>query len=205
LSGRDEPLLEPAPPRAVFAELVSRAVRAIRPPPTELAVVYLIELLTGRVREAPAPPRHRGGEPALGEELLRARLDSGAARARRLHAVGDRALFVSGFFGESLRRSLVDLGYYGEVGRAAYASLAAELAARTAGSAWPRLFHELAGRFRDFVDVLAEVSDGAGRHSAVDLLRLYERYLETGSLRDRRRLVALGQVPPDRSRHRSWQ
>jgi hypothetical protein len=195
--------VECSTPRAVFEELVSGAVRAARPPPTELAVRYLIELLAGRVREVPAGTGD--GEPALGEELLRARLESGATRARRLHALGDRALFVSGFFGDSLRRSLVDLGYYREVGRAAYAHLASDLSHQTAVAIWPRLFEELADRFRDFVDVLAEVGDRARPRGATDLLRLFERYIETGSSRDRRRLVALGQLPPDRRRHRVWQ
>ncbi len=188
-------------PRQLFAELVAGAAQITRPPPTELAVHYLIELLTGRVR-APAVAEQ---EPGLGEELLRARLESGAARTRRLHALGDRALFVSGFFGDSLRRSLVDLGYYREIGRAAYADVASELSLRTAARAWQRLFEELADRFRDFVDVLAEVGDRSRPAGAMDLLRLYERYLETGSARDRRRLVALGQAPPDRRRHRVWQ
>jgi hypothetical protein len=197
-----EPRVERASPRTVFEELVSGAVRATRPPPTELAVRYLIELLAGRVRVLPAPV---GDEAPLGEALLRARLESGAARTRRLHALGDRALFVSGFFGDSLRRSLVDLGYYREIGRAAYADVAADLSRRIAAQPWPRLFEELADRFRDFVDVLAEVGDRARPRRAPDLLRIFERYLETGSERERRRLVALGLLPPDRRRHRVWQ
>jgi hypothetical protein len=185
----------------VFAELVAGAVRSTRPPPTELAVQYLIELLTGRVRADPVAE----DEPGLGQELLWARRESGAARTRRLHALGDRALFVSGFFGDSLRRSLVDLGYYREIGRAAYADVASDLSLRAAARAWQRLFEELADRFRDFVDLLAEVGDRARPGAAVELLRLYERYLETGSPRDRRCLIALGHVPPDRRRHRVWQ
>jgi hypothetical protein len=188
-------------PRDVFAELVTGAVRATRPPPTELAVQYLVELLSGRLRAA----RVAGDEPTLGEELLKARLESGSARTRRLHALGDRALFVSGFFGDSLRRSLVDLGYYREIGRAAYADVASDLSLREAARAWQRLFQELADRFRDFVDVLAEVGERARPGGSVELLRLYERYLETGSSRDRRRLLALGLMPPDRRRHWVWQ
>ena len=202
MSDRPEARVERSSPWEVFEELVSGAVRATRPPPTELAVRYLIELLAGRVREVPA--RERDGEATLGEALLQARLESGAARTRRLHALGDRALFVSGFFGDSLRRSLVDLGYYRDVGRTAYAHLASDLSQQTAVPIWPRLFEELADRFRDFVDVLAEVGDHARPQGAGDLLRLFERYLETGSARDRRRLVALGQLPPDR-RHKVWQ
>jgi hypothetical protein len=53
--------------------------------------------------------------------------------------------------------------------------------------------------------VLAEVGERARPGGSVELLRLYERYLETGSTRDRRRLIALGLMPPDRRRHRVWQ
>ena len=38
-----------------------------------------------------------------------------------------------------------------------------------------------------------------------DLLRIYQRYLETGSERDRRRLLRRSHLPPDRRRHRVWQ
>jgi hypothetical protein len=193
-------LLDRSTPRAVFARLVEGAVRSTRPPPTELAASYLVELLAGRVRLDPGE-----ADSTLAEELLCARLESGPARTRRLHALGDRALFVSGFFGDRLTRSAVGPGYYRAVGSAAYADVAADLSARRAGGTWTRLFQELADRFRDFVDVLAEVGDRARPGGDADLLRLYVRYLETGSPRDRRRLLAAGQVPPDRRRHRVWQ
>ena len=63
---------------------------------------------------------------------------------------------------------------------------------------WPLLFEELADCFGDFADLLGEVSERAGTSPPPDLLRLYQRYLETGGERDRLRLLARGQVPPRR-------
>jgi len=55
------------------------------------------------------------------------------------------------------------------------------------------------------VDVLAEVGDRTRFGGSEDLLRLYERYVRTGSPRDRGRLLRRGQVPPDRRSLRFWQ
>jgi hypothetical protein len=199
------PLLALGDPRAVFAELVEGALDETGHRASPLATAYLIELLDERVRARPGTTRRPGGEPTLAEELLCARLESGATRVSRMHALGDRALFVAGFFGDSLCRAVVDLSYYREVGRAAYADLASVLTGPLASSEWVRLFEELADRFRDFVDVLAEVSDRAYASRPLGLLRLYDRYLQTGSSRDRRRLLRRGHVPPERRRRRLWQ
>jgi hypothetical protein len=169
-----------------------------------MAIAYLIELLDSRVREAD-PAAADSEETTLAEGLLVARLHRGAVRLRRLRDLGDRALFVAGFFGDSLSRSVVDIDYYGDVGRAAYANLAESLAQQVREKAWPGLYVELAQRFDEFVDVLAEVGDRTRAGRCEDLLRLYERYLKTGSPRDRSRLLRLGHVPPDRNALRFWQ
>ena len=189
-------LLDAVSPRVLFGELVEGAARATRPPPTPLAIAYLADLLGERIRVDFGPIGARRSEPSLAEEWLEARQRSGPDRLRRLHALGDRALFVSGFFGESLHRSPVGPGYYRDIGRTAYA----DLARRLADQAWTGLFEELADRFRDYVDLLAEVGDRARPGSEADLLRLYERYLETGSAGDARRLRRRGLVPPPSER-----
>ena len=50
-----------------------------------------------------------------------------------------------------------------------------------------RRLAELAEKFRDFVDVLAEIRD-SGKAAAIDMLRLYEVWLRTGSRRAARLL-----------------
>lgn len=186
---------------AVFAELVGEALRETRPVPTPRAVGYLVELLEERLRV----PAEGEPEATLAEALLTARQTRGAVRVRRLRGLGDRALFVSGFFGESLNRSLVDVDYYADVGRLAYGDVSATLGGERGEKVWARLFEELADRFGDFAGVLADVGEKSRRAGGPDLLRLFERYLRTGSARDRRRLLRLGHVPPPLSRPRFWQ
>ena len=212
-SRRSGSLIDETPSRAVFTELVEGALDETRVQPTPMAAAYLVELLDDRIHvpQESGPPR--GGERALCEALLRARRKRGKLRVACLRRLGDRALFVSGFFGESLEARPVGLRYYRDLGRTAYADVASNLAkVRPQGSdqgpheqRWPLLFEELADRFREFVDVLAEVSDHTAARGPGGLLRLYTRYLQTGSSRDRRRLLRRGQVPPDLRSLRSWQ
>jgi hypothetical protein len=67
------------------------------------------------------------------------------------------------------------------------------------------VFSELAGRFREFADVLAEVSEATRLSTPASVLRLYERWLQTGS---RRAAVLLARAglspalePAEASRH----
>lgn len=191
-------------PGGLFAQLVSQALGETHVQPSPMATAYLIGLLGERVRT-------REGEepPTLAEAWSAARLASGGTRIRRLRGLGDRALFVAGFFGESLDRSLVSRSYYRDMGRSAYRAVAASLSGRAgvgaaADGGWPGLFQELADRFPELMQVLAEVSDRAHGQRPEWLLSLYERYLATGSARDRRRLVRAGCVPPP-ERRRRWQ
>jgi hypothetical protein len=167
-----------------------------------MATAYLIELLDERVRQGGGEPED---PPTLAEALLEAQQDRGATRIRRMRSLGDRALFVSGFLGDSLARSVVDIDYYCQIGGSAYGDVAVGLRDEGAGGSWTRLYSELSQHFGHFVDVLAEVGDRSRPEQPRNLLRLFERYLRTGSARDRERLIRSGQVPPDRSGLRWWQ
>ena len=57
------------------------------------------------------------------------------------------------------------------------------------------VFAELADKFVGFMDVLADVSDRTTLASATDALRIYEKWLRTGSERDGQRLVERGIIP----------
>jgi hypothetical protein len=95
---------------------------------------------------------------------------------------------VTGFFSESLKRSLVDIDYYFGMGGAAYWQLSC------AGNGV--VYKELSVRFRTFSDVLGEMSERSGLQSNGDLLRLYERWLYTGNDRLKSLLSEHGiQVP----------
>ena len=67
-------------------------------------------------------------------------------------------------------------------------------AARAKGARSAPVFAELAEKFRDFVDVLAEIRD-SGKAAAIDVLRLYEVWLRTGSRRAARLLREHGLEP----------
>ena len=70
---------------------------------------------------------------------------------------------------------------------------------------WSELFEELANDFGDFVDILAAVGDRTRFPREPDLLRLYERYVRTGSELDRARLLQLGFDPTLQPGVWSWQ
>ena len=79
---------------------------------------------------------------------------AGVRQRDELRQVGDLSLFISGFFSDSLNRSLVDVDYYIQLGEHAYGSLA-----RQGDGTFGDVFDELAGKFPAFVDVLGEVSE----------------------------------------------
>jgi len=183
-------------PRELFSELVGEAVSETRAAASPEAAIYLVELLVGRLDQAPLV-RDAEDQPTLGESLLRARLEREAARrAALLRDVGDLTLFTAGFFSDHLERGIMSLDYYRSVGRAAYADLSSCVALRARQPVWPSLFRELAENFAQFVDVLAEVGSLARQDSSKELLRLYERYLRTGSERARARLARKGISTP---------
>jgi hypothetical protein len=197
------PALDATPPRALFAELVAGALGQTGVEPSPVAVQYLVGLLHERVRSAPTPPE---GAETLAEALLSARLVPGSERLRRLRGIGDRALFVAGFFRDSLSRGAVGVEYYGDVGRTAYAQVAAALPADARSSpSWRALFGELAGRFGDFIEVLCEVGDRTRSQRPGGLLALYASYLRTGGERERRRLLRRGLAATLSTDPRTWQ
>jgi hypothetical protein len=118
-----------------------------------------------------------------------------AQRNHSLQRIGDIALFVAGFFAESLAGKPVDVDYYITMGGTAYGSLSEEVRGTFRGNAFAPIYRELAVKFQVLVDVLNEVRDEARRNSDVDLLRTYEVWLKTGSRRARRLLKQNGVVP----------
>ena len=59
----------------------------------------------------------------LAFRLGRALETGGSEQRARLRSLGDFSLFMSGFFSDSFRRSLVDVDYYKSMGEYAYGSL----------------------------------------------------------------------------------
>jgi hypothetical protein len=198
----DPPQIDCSLPRSLFADLLAGALRKTRLEPTPMAIAYLVELLDERVLES---RNGLEGEQALAEALLDARCDHGMDRIQRMRGLGDHALFVSGFMADSLLGGAVDAGYYRQIGCSAYGDVVSGLRGRGESGCWTHLYRELVEHFGEFVEVLAEVGDLTRPGGPKNSLGVYERYLRTGSDRDRELLLRAGYLPPDRSGLVWWQ
>jgi hypothetical protein len=182
--------VEKTPAAEYFKELVESALSRQHLRANELTSYYLVDLLCRFVRpDQRIPYNDDSGEP-LALRLGRALDSAGLEQRARLRNLGDFSLFMSGFFSDSLHRSVVHIDYYVSMGEYAYGSLS-----RRDIDAYGEVFSELARNFVPFMDVLADVSEQTTSRSAVDVLRLYEKWLRTGSPRDGQRLAGRGIVP----------
>lgn len=146
---------------------------------------YVVNLLTLFARHEALYERSKTGPGLQPLALLLAEAAEAPDRDARnavLRRVGDTSLFVAGFLGDGFARKLVDVDYYIDMGGAAYGRLSASVRGTLQGRALSAVFAELAEKFRDFVDVLTEIR-ASGSAAALDVLRLYEVWLRTGSRR----------------------
>ena len=180
-----------------FREMVADALSHRRLEVQQVTEFYLVNLLAGFLeRERLFVEQEDGSVQAepLALILLRALQADRRTRAASLRRLGDTALFVSGFFGDSLARTHVDVGYYISMGERAYGTLA------ETERGLDDLFGELASRFGQFVDLFAEIAELSDLRSNRGLIRLYERFLQTRDERVAQRLrergVALFAGPP---------
>jgi hypothetical protein len=120
---------------------------------------------------------------------------SAELRNHSLQRIGDVALFISGFFIDSLATKAVDIDYYVNMGGNAYGSLSDEVRGTFRGNAFADVYSELSRKFQVLVDVLNEVRDGASSGSDIDILRTYEVWMKTGSRRAEQLLRQQGVVP----------
>jgi hypothetical protein len=177
-----------------FHEVVEDAMKARRVEATDGATRYLVALLADY-----AHPDNRAGETL--ERPLTLLLDEAlhaaepADRFERLRVIGDGVLYGCGFFGDHFEARGVDPRYLHGLGTRAYGAASSML---RVGQEGPDLFGELADRFDVFVQVVAEVADATiamGTESSRGLLKMYERWLKTGSERLASALTSRGVVP----------
>jgi hypothetical protein len=182
-----EALVRNETPSEYFRELVESALHHQHLATRDLTAFYLVNLLTGfmHIDRADADD----DEP-LGVRFAKALQDGGIRQRDGLRQVGDLSLFISGFFADSLKRRVVDIDYYIQLGGSAYGSLA-----RQGHITFGEVFTELSDKFPAFVDVLCEVSERSALTSNSDVLRLYEKWLRTKSRRSGDLLAAKGIVP----------
>lgn len=121
--------------------------------------------------------------------------ESAAQRDETLRRLGDVALFMSGFFADSLQEKSVDIDYYIAMGGNAYSSLSSSGNSSRWVSLLADVYLELARKFQYLVDVLHEVSDTARGISEHNMARLVEIWRKTGSPRAEKLLNEQGVMP----------
>jgi len=185
-----EPVLGEQTPAEFFKGHIETALARQQLRATGLTSYYLVDLLCRFTRPDTRIPFHDGQNEPLAFRLRRALDAPGPEQRVRLRNLADFSLFMSGFYSDSLRRSAVDVDYYVSMGESAYSWLA-----RRDEDAFGEVYAELGRKFVPFMDVLSDISDRTGQSSARDLLRLYERWLRTGSRRTGQQLAEQGIAP----------
>ncbi|GAC1597263.1 MAG: hypothetical protein NVS4B10_06830 [Myxococcales bacterium] len=182
------PILSPEGIQEFFRSLLLAAIEHQNARVQAETEFYLVNLLAGFLQTETLYVREESGSlerKPLAFLLKEALEEEGAERLRRLRKLGDTSLFVSGFFSDSLSRSPVDVDYYIAMGERAYDALGSAVARRggKGAGAPPSVFEELAEKFGLLVDLLNEVSERTLVSTNGGLVRLYDRFVKTGSLR----------------------
>jgi hypothetical protein len=186
-----DPTVRPETTLEYFKTQVEAACERQGVQPLPLTSYYIVNLLAQFTHlERSTAGRALGRNRPLAMALVEALQGDAVEQRQGLRQVGDLSLFVSGFFGDSLRRSLVDVDYYVSLGGYAYGSLG-----RDAGDPLAEAFEELSEKFVSFVDVLSEVSERSTLTSTSDVMRLYERWVRTGSRLAGELLIERGLLP----------
>lgn len=164
-----------------FHDVVDDALRKQQMAATEAAEVYLVSLLTDYARpDALSSQALERPLTLLLDEALNA---PGQERFERLRVLGDGVLYVSGFFSEHLENRGVEVRYVASLGARAYDG-AGRMLRGAANDNAPDLFFELAENFEQFARLLHAVAERlslSAAPSSMGLVKLYERWLKTGS------------------------
>lgn len=178
--------------KTFFNELVTEALEQRKLKTLPMVSKYLVDLL-----QYYTVSENLDNNPTLAEMYLTAlQEESLQIRTEKLKKLGDRSLYISGFFGDSLKRKVVDIDYYAEIGGRAYDCLSKEVRE----DMYSKVYGEIAYRFLDFVDVLTFISQKSFVQSNEDLLRLYDRYVHTGSELAKEQLLEKGLLPTKNSK-----
>jgi hypothetical protein len=194
----DRSLIPVSSLRAYFHQALHEAAKSQKISADQGILAYLTHLLTDYARSERLFDRTQDGmvrRPLVELYKQASEAPTHGERELALQRLGDLALFVSGILPHSLARSLVDLDYYIAMGSSAYGCLS-DSEARGAGvRALRSVFAQLAGRFVEFVDLLAEAVEQGQSDQAPDLMRLHALWSKTGSRRLGRKLLAYGVLP----------
>ena len=180
-------------PEGYFTEVVKQGLEQRKIKTYPHVESYLVNLLqhyldARNLFESDVDEQGKKAPQTLAEMMLIAHSSEPSVKLEMLKKLADRSLYISGFFGDSLNRKIVDIDYYAEMGGTAYASLAH----CAKEDAMVTVYTTFSKRFMDFVDVLTVISHSSLIKSNESILRLYDRYMRTGSELAREKLVEIG-------------
>lgn len=179
--------------RVYFGERLAVAMRSVGVESARPTEHYLTDLLCGFTVSTETP----GLFVPLAELLHAASTSEGPHRRARMRQLADVSLFLSGFFHDSFDRRGLTQAYVTRMGGTAYSWLG-EVAQGGGEASHALVFGELASRFRQFARVLDEVREQTSMCTDGAIVRLYERWLCTGSAEVERRLRRRGVTPERR-------
>lgn len=184
-------------PREFFVDQVDQALVRVKFDPSPQSRFYLVRLLEHYMFShnlfAVDEQTGKFKRETLAEMFLQAQNAESPQREDLLKRLGDSSLYISGFFGDSLARKLVDIDYYVNMGGVAYGALSAS----KVDDDLAQVYGEFSSRFGVFVDVLTYISQSSMVQSNEDLLRLLNRYMSTGSKLAEEQLAEKGLLNAD--------
>lgn len=171
-----------------FRSLVKEAGDHLKVQPLPAVQDYLVNLLEYHVQTDHLFPKK---DSTLAELWLESQSTEDVQKQReKLKSLGDRALYISGYFSESLQRKIVDIDYYIQMGELAFGHLSDLSKTETQG----QVYRILSNKFPRWVEIINYVAYRSFPDSDTGVLRLYEQYLKTGSEIARSQLVERGVV-----------
>jgi hypothetical protein len=186
-----------------FQEVLSDAIRVRRVEATDAASSYLVGLLCDY-----AHPSEDSGSTfsrPLTFQLRDALEADGPVRFKMLRSLGDHVLYAIGFFRSHIEGRGADRRYVMTVGSTAYREAAVMMRMRSprrresdGAAAAPDVLSELAAKFDRFAEVLSDVAEGTlacGARDERSVVKMYERWLKTGSSRLAEELGSHGILP----------
>ncbi len=155
---------------------------------------YLKQLLVERTKSAQAF-RHDAPQ-TLAELHLRASGSPPGQAIGLYKQLGDRALYIGGYFHDSLDRKTVGVDYYADMGESAYTRLAGLCRVGwTEPGPLASLFGDMAQAFRDCLQVLKSIGGRDRGDDLEDLVALAQRWLLTQDAAVERLLLERGALP----------
>ena len=155
-----------------------RNVEAIPHVKTYLAEILKHYLITKNLYDE-IDPSGKMTRKTMAEMLLIAGQSKQQERFELLKRLGDSALYISGFFSDSLQRKIIDVDYYVDMGKMAFESLSKDVEEHT----FAHLYMQLSEKFLILVDILSLISQKSKMTDDENILRMMDVYAKTGSSR----------------------